>query len=190
MTRDQMTDMRDNLKIWFEGHRDMHCDYYLQNRFLPLDQYYELRSKESGWLLFTLLVEICADYSPPESVLKSVPMDTFRVSTTRLALAVDDYITFKTKMAANDVTNGLMAYAYIEKCRLQTAIDTQFQLIKDLEAECQSLSDTIATKLDAEFETPALVLYMNSLIGMSYGMYAGVAILYAYEERDGLLCCP
>ncbi|CAG2116077.1 unnamed protein product [Medioppia subpectinata] len=190
MTRDQMRQLRDNLNVWFESQREVHCDYWLQNRFIPYNQYYNIRSKESGWLLFRLLADICAEYTPPESVLRSPPMAAFRTSTTRLALAIDDYLIFMTKMAANDITSGVMSYASTEKCSLQTALDSQFQLIKDLEAECQSLSTTIATESGPEFQTPALMAYVNTLFDMSYGEYSGIEVIYAYEVRDGVIWCP
>ncbi|CAG2113479.1 unnamed protein product, partial [Medioppia subpectinata] len=189
MTRDQMTDIREKIKAWFESHRDIHCDYWLQNRFIPYDQYNELRSKESAWLIFRLLIEVSVNYKPTEQVLRYIPMGELLTATTKLYLAAEDYLCLMSKLAANDITTGVMSYASTEKCSLQTALDSHFQLIKHLEAECQSLSTTIATKTGPEFETPALMAYVNALMDTSYGCCRALEVIFRLQVKDGLFWC-
>ncbi|CAG2111132.1 unnamed protein product, partial [Medioppia subpectinata] len=189
MTRDQMIKMRNNVKESFESFAKIHCDYWLQNRFISYDEYYELRSKESIWPVFHLMSEISVDYTPPEPVLRYIPVNKLLTSAVRLSLAVNDYVMFVSKMASNDITSGVMSYAWTEKCTVQTALDSQYQLIKDLQTECESLSNTIANKSDPEFETPALLAYVNAVIDISHGFYSCVAEIFKWEERDGLIVC-
>ncbi|CAG2102859.1 unnamed protein product, partial [Medioppia subpectinata] len=189
MTRDQKTKMRDSLKETFESTAKIHCDYWLQNRFIPYDEYYELRSKEAFWPVFHLMAEISVDYTPPEPVLRYIPVNKLLTSAVRLSLAVNDYMMFVPKMAVNDITSGVMSYAWTKKCTIQTAIDSQYELIKDLQIECRSLSRTIADKLDPDFQTPALLAYVNAVIDISNGFYSTVSEIFKWEEKDGLIVC-
>ncbi|CAG2108759.1 unnamed protein product [Medioppia subpectinata] len=191
LTRDQMTFTRNKLNAWLETIRDIHCNYWLQNRFIPYDQYYDQRSNESGWYIYTLFSEICSEYTAPESLLKCVPsFDTLRTTGIQLALALDDYLMTMVKLATNDITNGVLSYASAAKCSVQTALDVQLVLIKGLESECRSLYDTMVDRLGPGVESQELKAYFDTFMDSMYGFHTAFAVLYAYEEKDGLVWSP
>ena len=197
-TEEQIRNVEMYIEMGFKAHLDIHCNYWLKNRFIPLEEYVDKRIRESCnqflsrysvnysgsisiivWRLVLCVVEYVMDYQMPDTIRRNPLVKEFNEKAVELALAVDDYIMAYPKIMSNDITSRVISYLKEKGCSLQEAIDEQFRYTMDLHKECKQLMDKINSK--PELSSDKLKEWMKTVMNNSYSCFKVVGKLYKFE---------
>ncbi|CAG2174972.1 unnamed protein product, partial [Oppiella nova] len=184
----QKSYLRSSLKNSFRAQLHIQRKYSSDDKIIPFDDYYTIRSAESGWGYMIALSEYNIEYSIPESVRYNEYVLRFYDTSVRLCLATEDYLTLKSRLATNNIRNGVISYAYSNGCSIQSALDYYYKYIKELQNESNSLFKTIQHNL--ELNTKGLNEYMVCVMKMPVAYQQVISDIYKFEVKDNFICSP
>ncbi|CAG2183017.1 unnamed protein product [Oppiella nova] len=162
----------------------MHCQYLANDSLIPYDRYDELRAPQTQYDLVIYLIQYITQWSPPDALLNDQTYKNFIKTAEELALTVNDYM----NLGTNNITNGIISYAYSKGCSMQSAIDYYYDYIKRMDSDFHTMRATIMA--DSEYRSDSLDEYLESVMNVSFGLYSAFYKWFNIEVSDGYFWSP